>query len=141
MIVLFIKIKVHDKPPSIYISFTNLNEKLGNITYYDSSGQSDYNFSKPYSEETAQVIDKEISAIIEEQYQRALQILSDNKEKLVKLADKLLTAEVLFKEDLEEIFGKRPFEAEGTELLAEELSLKQTQLLENPETENKEIES
>ena len=121
------------------VSMYGLNDKLGNISYYDSRGQE--TFTKPYSEATARIIDEEASKIIEEQYQRALQILSDNKEKLVKLADKLLTAEVLFKEDLEEIFGKRPFEAESTELLAEELSLKQTQLLENPETENKEIES
>jgi cell division protease FtsH len=57
------------------VTIYGLNEKLGNITYYDSTGQSEYSFSKPYSEETAQVIDKEISAIIEKEYQRAIQIL------------------------------------------------------------------
>lgn len=92
------------------VTIYGLNDKLGNITYYDSTGQSDYNFSKPYSEETAQVIDKEISTIIEEQYQRAITILSQNREKLEKLAGILIEREVIFKDDLEEIFGKRPFE-------------------------------
>lgn len=95
------------------VTIYGLNEKLGNITYYDSSGQSDYNFSKPYSEETAQVIDKEISAIIEEQYQRAITILSENREKLEQLANILIEKEVIFKDDLETIFGKRPFESDN----------------------------
>ena len=63
--------------------------KLGNITYYDSSGQSDYNFSKPYSEDTAQIIDKEISVLIEKQYQRAQQILKKHKKELIILAELL----------------------------------------------------
>ena len=94
------------------VTIYGLNDKIGNITYYDSSGQSEYTFSKPYSEETAQIIDKEISEIIETQYQRAIQILSDNKDKLVTLAELLLEKEVIFKNDLEVIFGKRPFEKE-----------------------------
>ena len=94
------------------VTVYGLNEKIGNITYYDSSGQSEYNFTKPYSEETAQVIDKEISIIIEEQYQRAIQILSDNKDKLITLAELLLEKEVSFKKDLEVIFGKRLFDKE-----------------------------
>ena len=92
------------------VTVYGLNEKLGNVTYYDSSGQSEYSFSKPYSEDTAQVIDKEISALIESQYQRAIQILENNKEKLFKLADILIEKEVIFKDDLENIFGKRPFD-------------------------------
>ena len=92
------------------VTIYGLNEKLGNITYYDSSGQSDYNFSKPYSEETALVIDKEISMMIEEQYQRAIRILKENKAKLEQLADILIEKEVIFKDDLEQIFGKRPFD-------------------------------
>ncbi len=92
------------------VTVYGLNDKLGNVTYYDSSGQSEYNFSKPYSEETAQVIDKEISALIEKQYDRAIEILIQNKEKLVELADILIEKEVIFKDDLENIFGKRPFE-------------------------------
>ena len=94
------------------VTIYGLNDKLGNITYYDSTGQSDYNFSKPYSEETAKVIDTEISKLIEEQYDRAIHLLETNKEKLVQLADILIEKEVIFKDDLENIFGKRPFEKE-----------------------------
>ncbi|UOB17000.1 ATP-dependent zinc metalloprotease FtsH [Abyssalbus ytuae] len=92
------------------VTIYGLNEKIGNLTYYDSSGQTDYNFSKPYSEETAQIIDKEISLIIEKQYARAIEILKQNKDKLTELAEYLLEKEVIFKDDLERIFGKRPFE-------------------------------
>ena len=94
------------------VSIYGLNEKLGNITYYDSSGQGDYGFSKPYSEYTARIIDEEISKIIEEQYARAIDLLKDNKDKLVKLANVLLEKEVIFRDDLELIFGPRPFEVE-----------------------------
>ena len=95
------------------VTIYGLNDKLGNITYYDSSGQSEYNFSKPYSEETAQIIDKEISELIEAQYQRAITILGENKDKLNQLADILIEKEVIFKDDLETIFGKRPFEKDS----------------------------
>ena len=94
------------------VTVYGLNEKLGNITYYDSSGQTDYNFSKPYSEETARTIDEEISVIIEAQYQRAIELLKANRDKLVQLADILIEKEVIFKDDLENIFGRRPFEKE-----------------------------
>lgn len=94
------------------VTIYGLNDKLGNITYYDSTGQSEYNFSKPYSEETAITIDKEISTLIESQYQRAIKLLEDNKDKLIQLADILIEKEVIFKDDLEMIFGKRPFENE-----------------------------
>lgn len=94
------------------VTIYGLNEKLGNITYYDSSGQSEYNFSKPYSEETAQVIDKEISELIENQYNRAIQLLEENKDKLNELADILIEKEVIFKDDLEAIFGERKFNKE-----------------------------
>lgn len=89
-------------------SIYGLNERIGNISYYDSQGRDA--FTKPYSEDTAKVIDEEVSKLIEGQYQRALQLLSENSEKLAQLADKLLTAEVIFKEDLEAIFGKRPWD-------------------------------
>jgi cell division protease FtsH len=92
------------------ITVYGLNETLGNITYYDSSGQSEYGFTKPYSEETAQVIDKEISLLIESQYQRAIELLTKNRSKLDELAQRLLEKEVIFKDDLEKIFGQRPFE-------------------------------
>lgn len=91
------------------VTVYGLNEKLGNITYYDSSGQSEYQFDKPYSEKTAQLIDEEISTIIEGQYARAKQILRENKDKLSSLAEELLKHEVIFKENLEGIFGKRPW--------------------------------
>ena len=101
------------------VTIYGLNEKLGNVTYYDSSGQSEYNFSKPYSEETAQTIDKEISNLIETEYQRAIKILKDNKGKLEQLANILIEKEVIFKDDLETIFGKRPFDipAEETDIV------------------------
>jgi cell division protease FtsH len=101
------------------VTIYGLNEKIGNVTYYDSSGQSEYNFSKPYSEETAKVIDEEISALIESQYQRAIQILEDHKDKLYALADILIEKEVIFKDDLESIFGKRKFGSESIEEAAE----------------------
>lgn len=91
------------------VTIYGLNDKLGNITYYDSTGQRDYGFTKPYSEKTAQVIDEEISKLIEEQYERAIEILSANRDKLTRLAEILLEKEVIFKEDLVEIFGPRPF--------------------------------
>jgi len=91
------------------VSVYGLNDKIGNITYYDSSGQTDYNFTKPYSEETAKKIDEEISLIIEKQYKRACDILKKNKTKLSELAKRLLEKEVIFKEDLVKILGERPF--------------------------------
>ena len=94
------------------VTVYGLNDTIGNITYYDSSGQSDYNFSKPYSEDTAQKIDREISILIEGQYDRALKLMEDNKEKLTTLAERLLEKEVLFKDDLLTILGKRPFDKE-----------------------------
>jgi cell division protease FtsH len=92
------------------VTVYGLNEKLGNVTYYDSGGQNEYGFTKPYSEETAKVIDQEISALIESQYQRAIHILEENKDKLNQLADILVLKEVIFKDDLETIFGKRNFD-------------------------------
>ncbi len=92
------------------VTIYGLNDKIGNVTYYDSTGQSEYSFSKPYSEETAKTIDKEISLLIEGQYQRAIKILEDNKDKLNQLADILIEKEVIFKDDLETIFGKRTFD-------------------------------
>ena len=92
------------------VTVYGLNDKVGNLTYYDSSNGNEYGFTKPYSEQTAETIDKEISAIIEKQYQRAIGILKKNKKKLTQLAEVLLTKEVIFKDNLEEIFGKRPFD-------------------------------
>lgn len=97
------------------VSIYGLNDRVGNVSFYDSQGRD--SFVKPYSEETARIIDEEASKLIEAQYQRALKILSDNKDKLTALADKLLEKEVIFKEDLEDIFGKRAW---GEEIIAQE---------------------
>ncbi len=92
------------------VSVYGLNDTLGNITYHDSTGQMENSFTKPYSEKTAQVIDKEISDMIELQYKRACDILKKNKNKLTQLAERLLEKEVIFKDDLFNILGDRPFE-------------------------------
>jgi len=94
------------------VSIYGLNDKIGNISYYDSQGRD--SFTKPYSDDTAKTIDEEVSKLIESQYQRAIQLLKENKEKLQALAEKLLTAEVIFKEDLEAIFGKRQWDKESS---------------------------
>lgn len=87
------------------VSIYGLNDKIGNISYYDSRGQD--MFTKPYSDDRARIIDEEVSKMIESQYQRALELLAENKDKLTELAEKLLSSEVIFKEDLVEIFGER----------------------------------
>jgi ATP-dependent metalloprotease FtsH len=99
-------------------SIYGLNERVGNISFYDSQGRDA--FTKPYSEDTAKVIDEEVSKLIEGQYQRALQLLGENQDKLAQLAEKLLASEVIFKEDLEEIFGKRPWDPIEEAQLVEE---------------------
>lgn len=91
------------------VTIYGLNKKIGNITYYQ-AGEGDYGFTKPYSEETAKLIDEEISGIVETQYIRAIDLLKKNKSKLTELADHLLEKEVIFKDDLERIFGVRPFD-------------------------------
>ena len=91
------------------VTYYGLDDEIGNISYYDSTGQQDYSFTKPYSEKTAETIDKEVSKIIEKAYQEAIQILTDHREGLSQLANKLIDEEVIFGEDLERIFGKRPW--------------------------------
>ena len=95
------------------VSVYGLNDTLGNITYHDSTGQMENSFTKPYSEKTAQVIDKEISGIIEIQYKRACDLLKKNKKKLIQLAERLLDKEVIFKDDLFNILGERPFDVKA----------------------------
>ncbi len=97
------------------VTVYGLNEKVGNLTYYDSSGQNEYGFTKPYSEKTAELIDEEISKIIEEQYQRAIHLLIEHKDKLTDLAKVLLDKEVIFKDNLQKIFGDRPFDKSKSE--------------------------
>lgn len=89
------------------VAFFGMSEKVGNLSFYDSTGQSDYGFTKPYSEKTAEIIDQEVKQIIDESYERALDILRNNMKGLTELAELLLEKEVIFTEDLERIFGKR----------------------------------
>ncbi|MDP5081177.1 MAG: ATP-dependent zinc metalloprotease FtsH [Winogradskyella sp.] len=96
------------------VTIYGLSDKVGNLTYYDSSGQTEYGFTKPYSEKTAELIDNEISDIIETQYQRAIDLLETHKDKLTELAEVLLDKEVIFKDNLEKIFGKRLYETSET---------------------------
>lgn len=92
------------------VTIYGLNEKIGNISFYDSSGQQEYTFNKPYSEQTAETIDSEVKKMIDIAYARTKDILSRHKEQLSQLAGRLLEREVIFKEDLEQIFGKRQWE-------------------------------
>ena len=117
------------------VTIYGLNDKIGNLTYYDSSGQTDYNFSKPYSEKTAEMIDQEISQIVEAQYQRAIALLEEHKDKLTELANELLEKEVIFKESLERIFGPRPFAVPEP---AEPPKLKEDISLNNSESDQEE---
>ncbi|MEX1189688.1 MAG: ATP-dependent zinc metalloprotease FtsH [Bacteroidia bacterium] len=94
------------------VTIYGLNDKIGNISFYDSSGQSEYSFNKPYSEKTAETIDFEVKKLIDMAYERTKKLLVDNKDKLDLLATKLLEREVIFREDLEAIFGKRLWDNE-----------------------------
>ncbi|TPV34141.1 ATP-dependent zinc metalloprotease FtsH [Paucihalobacter ruber] len=118
------------------VTIYGLSDKIGNLTYYDSSGQSEYGFTKPYSEQTAELIDREISELIETQYKRAIKILEENKDKLTQLAEVLLEKEVIFKDNLEKIFGKRTFarDLQEEELLKKEAEEKK-KTVENLETD------
>jgi len=92
------------------IAYYGMSEKVGHISYYDSSGANEYSFSKPYSEKTAELIDNEVSDLIKQQYERAKSMLLEHQSGLIQLAEILLEKEVLFAEDLERIFGKRKSE-------------------------------
>jgi cell division protease FtsH len=94
------------------VVYYGLNDKIGNVSYYDSSGQQEYQFGKPYSEHTAQTIDEEIKKMIDKAYIKTKELLTEHKDKLTILAEKLLEKEVIFRDDLETIFGKRPFDKE-----------------------------
>ena len=104
------------------VTYFGMSSKLRNISYYDSTGQSEYGFTKPYSEATAQMIDAEVLRIMDEQYERAKQILMQYKEGHNKVAEILIEKEVLFAEDLEKVFGARPWASRAEEILAEEKS-------------------
>ena len=100
------------------VAYFGMSEKMPNMSYYDSSGASDYGFTKPYSEKTAELIDTEAKDIVAKQYERAKQILKDNAEGHNKLAELLIEKEVIFAEDLEKIFGKRPWTSRNEELMS-----------------------
>ncbi|WP_055442840.1 ATP-dependent zinc metalloprotease FtsH [Lacinutrix himadriensis] len=103
------------KKAKAMVMIYGLNEKIGNITYYDPAGEG--GFVKPYSEKTAELIDGEIKNIIETQFQRALDLLESKRDVLDKLANRLIEREVIFKDDLEELLGKRPFDTEKEVLI------------------------
>jgi cell division protease FtsH len=90
------------------VSVYGMNDKIGNVSFYDSK-QSEYSFNKPYSESTATTIDQEVKRIIDEAYQRVLRLLSDKRDSLEKIAQALLSKEILFQSDLEDLIGPRPF--------------------------------
>jgi ATP-dependent metalloprotease FtsH len=106
------------KKAKAMVMIYGLNEKVGNITFYDPAGEN--GFVKPYSEKTAELIDNEIKNIVETEFQRALTLLESKKDVLEKLAERLIEREVIFKDDLEEILGKRPFDNHETKLVIEE---------------------
>jgi cell division protease FtsH len=89
------------------VTYFGLSDKIGNLSFYDSTGQQEFSFQRPYSEKTSELIDQEVKDIIDAQYKRALGILEEQKEGLKKLSDQLLEKEVIFTEDLEKVFGKR----------------------------------
>lgn len=109
------------------IAYYGMSDKLQNLCYYDSSGQSAYSFSKPYSEETAKLIDDEVKKLIAEQYERAKAILTEHKEGLAELAKILIEREVIFADDLEKIFGKRPWASRTEELMEANAKSKETE--------------
>ncbi|NLN74219.1 MAG: ATP-dependent zinc metalloprotease FtsH [Bacteroidales bacterium] len=92
------------------VKYFGMNEKIGNVSYFDSSGQNEYSFQKPYSDETARIIDKEVHELVEKSYNRAKEIIIEQKDNLEKLAQMLLEKEVIFREDVESIFGKRNYQ-------------------------------
>ena len=114
------------------IVYYGLDEKIGNVSYYDSTGQQEYSMTKPYSEKTAQEIDERVHLLIEKSYNRAKTILQDNYEKVEKLAKLLLEREVIFTEDVQNILGERPFQSKETETVLAATTNEQA-----PETENR----
>lgn len=99
------------------ICYYGMGSQLGNMSFYDSSGQSEYAFTKPYSDKTSEAIDKEVYGLVDRAYVHAKEILEKHRDGLKQLAELLLEKEVIFTEDLEKIFGKRPFKKEGDHLL------------------------
>ena len=101
------------------VAYFGMSPELANMSYYDSTGNSDYGFTKPYSEKTAELIDSEAKNIVAVEYERAKKILNENAAKHNELAELLIEKEVIFAEDLERIFGKRPWTSRNDELMAQ----------------------
>lgn len=119
------------------VSFYGMSDKVGNLSYYDSTGQNDFGFQKPYSDKTSELIDGEIKGIIEEQYIRALKVLKENNDGLIQLAERLLEKEVIFSDDLVKIFGKRAGDNKVLdEIMAEDIKSDEIK----PETESEPTE-
>ena len=118
------------------VTIYGLNKKIGNLTYYDSSNGNEYGFTKPYSEKTAELIDEEISKMIEEQYQRAISILNKHKDKLTELATVLLDKEVIFKDNLQKIFGDRPYSKLETNAIKDTSNDVNSELIEDDKSES-----
>jgi cell division protease FtsH len=121
------------------VAFYGMSDKLSNLSYYDSSGSNEYGFTKPYSEKTGEIIDNEAKSIVEEQYKRAKKILTENKKGHNELAELLIEKEVIFTEDLERIFGKRPWASRTDELMEDSNKKNAVAAVELPQEEiNKE---
>jgi len=119
------------------VAFFGMSKKVGNVSFYDSSGQSDFGFTKPYSEKTAELIDEEVNEIIRESYERAKEVLLTHREQLTTLAEVLLEKEVIFGEDLEKIFGKRKGDLIKEEQEAKALAQKNGDLKPEPKRKRK----
>ena len=115
------------------VVYYGMSPEIGNISYYDSTGQSDFNFTKPFSEKTAEKIDAEVKRIVEEAYSRARTLLTEHRGQLDELAGQLFEKEVLFREDLERIYGPRPWEEEQKQI-EEQKQTEDTPTTEIPET-------
>jgi cell division protease FtsH len=126
------------------VAFFGMSEKVGNISFYDSSGQMDFNFTKPYSEKTAELIDREVKDIIDVSYSRATEVLKKHMKGLTELAELLLEKEVIFSEDLERIFGKRKADKDSEKKLKAEnkqkVEMKEIKELIEPEASVKSLE-
>ena len=118
------------------VTYYGLDEEIGNLSYYDSTGQQDYSLTKPFSEKTAETIDQRVSFIVEKAYKDAIAILTDHRDGLSELANKLIDEEVIFSEDLERIFGKRPWGNSEDEKLKNAALKAAEEAKENQEGEN-----
>ena len=121
------------------VAYFGMSDAVGHMSFYDSSGQSDYGFTKPYSERTAELIDSEAKKIVEESYRKAKEVISANIDGLKQLAEQLLEKEVIFSEDLERIFGKR--RGDHTRDLTEHSTASEPPATDNPGGEKEEGKS